>query len=492
MNKMKYRIPALLISLFVGHAIAWAQADYTRQVGVSHEVKKEDAGVKIHIDIRLDSLRLKSQHALVLTPVLQSNDKQTEKTLRPVVVNGRVRQKIYSRSLALGASDGTDAYRVVRRKNGEPQSVVYMGTIPYEKWMRHATLYLREEVSGCAACELGSDDRLLGTILPLREIVPPRFTPAYVLPAVQEVKRREISCELFLNFHCDKSDIVPALGNNRSELDKLSRTIREVEAEKAYSITGFRVCGYASPEGSFSHNMALSERRSRSLAAYIQQMENRKPGMFRTTWGGEDWEGLQRAVEASELSTKAAVLNIIRTEPNPDARDAKIRAIDGGATYTRLLKDFYPGLRRSLCTVDFTVRKFTVDEARDMLRTGHPEMLSVREIYDAAMTYPEGSTERTEALLTAARTYSDDADAAANAGVALLMKGSYAEARTLLEKARRTPAVCNTLGIAYAELKDYAAAETCFKEAAEAGHEQAKANRSLIEKYIKETNENNY
>ena len=484
-------IRALVLAAFAacGTSVS-AQTDYTRQVAVSHEVKKAGSDVNLSICMHFDSLRLKAQHALVLTPVLQSADGQHEKTLRPVVVNGRVRQKVYERSVALGAAP--DAYRVLARKNGEAQQVDYTETLPYERWMRSARLYLREEVAGCAACELGSDDRLLDTIFPVRHIAQPRLVPAYVLPAVQEVKCREISCELFLAFRVDKSDIVPALGNNRSELERLRDTIDGVKNEKSCSVTGFRVCGYASPDGNFKHNMTLSERRSRSLADYIGKMGNWKRDMFHATWKGEDWEGLQKAVETSDLPTKEDVLRIIRTEPKPDARDAKIRAIDGGSTYARLLKDFYPALRRSHCTVDFNVRQFSVDEARDVLRNGHPDRLSVREIYDVAMTYPEGSTERADALLAAARTYPADADAVANAGTALLMQGKYDRARALLEKAEPTPAVCNALGVAYAELGDYETASKAFAKASAAGHEQAKTNQNLVDRYIREINENNY
>lgn len=133
---------------------------------------------------------MKSQHVLVLTPVLQSKDKATENELAPVVVNGRVRQKAYLRGLSLGDTtpEGTE---VVRRTNGTAQSVTYTATVPYEKWMRGSTLILREEVSGCAACGLGSDERTLATVLPVKTIQEPVYTAAFAVPRDEEVKRRD-------------------------------------------------------------------------------------------------------------------------------------------------------------------------------------------------------------------------------------------------------------------------------------------------------------
>ncbi|MDO4938269.1 MAG: DUF3868 domain-containing protein, partial [Sutterellaceae bacterium] len=348
----------LIAALLTGSGMAMAQADYAGRASVQQSVAKAGNEVNVHLDIDLEGVEMKSQHTLVLTPVLQSKDKATEKGLAPVVVNGRVRQKAYLRSLALG-DKAADAYAVVRRTNGSPQHIAYDVSLPYEQWMRGATLVLREEVTGCAACELGEDSRTLGIILPLKTIQEPVYVAAFAVPQIEEVKRRDEQCELHLTYKVGKSDVVPALGSNRSEIKKLQDLADRVKANNDLTLTGLRIDGYASPEGSAKSNQALSERRARSLADYFRRTNGWQADRFTTTGKGEDWDGLATAVQASMLEHKDKVLAITREEPDVDARDAKIRAIDGNATYNTLLKEFYPPLRRSFCVVDFTVRPYT-------------------------------------------------------------------------------------------------------------------------------------
>lgn len=486
------KIVGLAVALMVCGGTMMAQSDYTGQVRVEPSVVKSGPDVKVRLDMALDNVDLKAQHALVLTPVLQSKDGQIEKTLAPVIVNGRIRQKVYDREQALGYA-GTEVapYAVVRRENNASQQVSYEVSVPYEKWMRGANLVLREEAEGCASCEMGEYEQALGTILPVRQIAEPAYATVYVEPRAEEVKRRDEQCELHLNYRVGRSEVLPGLGNNQEELKRLQDMVDRVRANNDFTLTGFRITGYASPEGSFKSNMTLSERRSKALADYFRHTNNWDRKLFTTDWKGEDWEGLQRAVEASSLDTKDQVLAVIREETNPDARDAKLRAIDGGKTYNTLLKDFYPPLRRSFCVVDFTVRPYTLEEAKRIINE-NPKLLSLKEMYGVAKSYPEGSNEYNEAFLTAQRLYPNDADAATNAAAVWIAQGKTAEAKAALQQVEQTAGVCNALGIVYAKEKDYARAEEMFTKAASQGSAEARANLEALKKYIKDYNENNY
>ena len=486
------KIVGLAMALMACGGTMMAQSDYTGQVRVEPSVVKSGPDVKVRLDMALDNVDLKAQHALVLTPVLQSKDGQIEKALAPVIVNGRIRQKVYDREQALGYADAEVApYAVVRRENNASQQVAYEVSVPYEKWMRGANLVLREEAEGCASCEMGEYEQALGTILPVRQIAEPAYTAVYVEPRAEEVKRRDEQCELHLNYRVGRSEVLPNLGNNQEELKRLQDMVDRVRANNDLTLTGFRITGYASPEGSFKSNMTLSERRAKALAEHFRRANKWDRKLFTTDWKGEDWEGLRQAVEASSLDTKDQVLAVIRDEENPDARDAKLRAIDGGKTYNTLLNDFYPPLRRSFCVVDFTVRPYTLEEAKRIINE-NPKLLSLKEMYGVAKSYPEGSNEYNEAFLTAQRLYPNDADAATNAAAVWIAQGKIAEAKAALQQVEQTAGVCNALGIVYAKEKDYARAEEMFTKAASQGNTEAKANLEALKKYIKDYNENNY
>lgn len=63
------------------------------------------------------------------------------------------------------------------------------------------------------------------------------------------------------------------------------------------------------------------------------------------------------------------MLDIITSTGNPDARDAKIIALDNGATYRTLLDRYYPALRRTDYVIAYNVRAFDVEEAREVIRS---------------------------------------------------------------------------------------------------------------------------
>lgn len=480
----------LIAALLLSGGMAIAQSGYTGRASVTQSVEKSGPDIRVRLDIGLDGVELKSQHALVLTPVLQSRDGSMRKELSPVVVNGRVRQKACLRDLSLNG-DSRGYHDVVRRRNGSPQLVSYEFSLPYEKWMRGAFLMLREEVSGCAVCELGEDTRTLGTILPLRTIKEPVYVSAFSVPRTEEVKRRDEQCELHLSYASGNAAVNTSLGDNKAEIQKLQDMVDRVKADNDLTLTGFRVNGYASPEGSFKSNMILSERRSKALAEYFRRTNGWKPDLFKTTWSGEDWKGLEKAVESSSLATKDKVLSIIKEEKDPDARDTRIRSIDNGVTYNTLLKDFYPPLRRSFCVVDFTVRPYTLEEAKRIIKE-KPKLLSLKEMYEVAGSYPKGSAESVEAFLTAQRLYPKDADAVTNAAAVLLEQGKYSEAKAMLEGVEQTGTVCNALGIVYAKERSYDKAAACFAQGAGKGCKEAADNGKALKKFIEELDENNY
>src|SRR5690554_6024924 len=135
--------------------------------------------------------------------------------------------------------------------------------------------------------------------------------------------------------------------NNATELKKVEDIIMELKNNPDLTISDFTISGYASPEGSSQSNLLLSQRRAESFATHIEKKYNYPRDRFKVQWFGEDWDGLRTAVAASSLANKGEIATIIDSEPNPDARDARLIALDNRATYNRLLQEFYPPLRRN-------------------------------------------------------------------------------------------------------------------------------------------------
>ena len=66
------------------------------------KVEKVGRSVRVSADIRLDAVELNRQQTLRLVPVLVSADGSQQMELKPVVLEGKVRNKVTERKIALG------------------------------------------------------------------------------------------------------------------------------------------------------------------------------------------------------------------------------------------------------------------------------------------------------------------------------------------------------------------------------------------------------
>ena len=106
----------------------------------------------------------------------------------------------------------------------EEKQIRYSLVIPFESWMKDARLDIKKEVMGC--CKPGkllSTFPLFGTVTLEQPPVPYHIVPhiSYVRPQVEPVKKREMSCEAFLDFVVSKTIIRPDYMNNPVELEKI-------------------------------------------------------------------------------------------------------------------------------------------------------------------------------------------------------------------------------------------------------------------------------
>ena len=328
----------MVVLMLAGNAAAEQQGVAGGQVRVENkQFRKVGDKVKVAMDIRLDDLKLKSNRGLMLMPMMVNG----EDTLRmqAVEVLGRKRYIYWQRN---GATMTENPLVVERRHNGEQQTVTYKTEVSYEEWMTNSSLVLAEDNCGCTQSLLGNaltsdgGEALLG---------PWKCAYAYVEPDPEPVKERHESGVARLNFHLDKYDIVPSLGNNRAELDSIRRTIDKVRDDADVKITSIELHGYASPDGNYYHNADLARNRIRALYLYLRDMYNLPDGLYRNNTTPEDWEGAIAQARKSDLIKKDEVLRIMESEMHPDQKEAQLR-LKTPADYRFLVDNVFPGLHR--------------------------------------------------------------------------------------------------------------------------------------------------
>ncbi len=474
------KITTLIACLLAACPAAFAQTTYLESITVENRVvEKEGSNVHVSMDLDLSKMDIKSQHSISLVPTLVSADGSQECALKPIVVNGSVRNRVMDRQQALGnLPAGTPSDRV-RRHNGKAQTVSYDDSAPFSRWMVNGRLELRGYVTGCASCSEGDENIATGGILPYTE---PKYLMTFVQPEEEDVKRRAEVKTARLQYRQDSYNVRPDYKNNRAELDSVQKSIDAVKDNRNLTITGIYITGYASPEATVAYNLRLSKNRAQTFAAYIQKNNPElKKSLWHVDWKGEDWEGLREQVaNCKMLLRKEDVLKIIdECDGNQDACEEKIKALVPPDIYQRILNELYGPLRRNEYRIEYNVRHFDLEEAKQLLKS-RPDLLSVAEIQKVADSYGRNTPQYKEAMNIAARTYPDNVVALNNAALAEFETGNYDAAISLLKNAD-DPALLNILGAAYAKSGNKQQAEQTFRQAVSKGSKQAEDNLRMLQ-----------
>lgn len=463
---------------------AFAQTHYLESLKLENQqVSKTGSRVTVSADIVLDEMELNRQQSLRLVPVLVSADGMRQQELTPVLIEGKVRSKVTARRQALGEMPEGESTLRLKRKNGEEQTVAYQAETSFAPWMVNGRLELRGYITGCAACSEGDEILTAGEVLPYRE---PEFTLAAVMqPAEEEVKRRAENKSARLEYRRDSYAVLPEYRTNRAELESVQRSFALLKENPNLTVTGIYITGYASPEGSMTYNERLSQRRAQTFADYVRQHNKElQKELWHVAWKGEDWDGFRRQVgQASGWEKQQEVLQMIDgCQGSQDDCEKQIRTSLSREDYRYLIDELYAPLRRNDYRIEYTVRNFTPEEARQMLEV-RPDLLSAAEMQRVADSYSRDTDGYLKALRTALRTYPDNVAIRHNLALAEMEAGNYAEAITLL-KNTQDGASLNLLGVAHYKSGDKRQAEQAFTRAKQAGYAPAGENAAKVKEAL--------
>lgn len=468
----KYRNIALACLLYIPFG-ANAQNEVTGLVSdnilvENMTVARTGNSLVVDMDLNMDKLEMRSNQRVVLTPVVK--DGVNAVTMPSLILNGRKQQISYKRYAHRKYPAGV---QVVRRKNKTAQTYHYNAVLPAEEWMNNANVMVAEDLCGCAGKVEGQEQTLVHRLR--------KPYMAYLRPQAEAVKARHEEGRAFVDFPVDQTTLYPDYRENPRELKKIVETINLVKNDKNTSITSISIHGYASPEAPYDHNAYLAENRANTLKNYVRQLVNLEDRVFTVKSTPEDWDGLESWVEKSNLTNRRAILDIM-ADPrysNPDQREWKIKK-EYPEDYKTMLQTVYPALRHSDYVVNYTVRAFSVEEAKELLKT-KPQQLSLEEMYLVAQTYEPGSDDFNEVFETAVRMFPNDETANLNAACTRIESGDYEAAAKYLKKAGDSAYANHARGvIAMRQGKD-AEARRFFEIARNGGVEAAEKNLQILQ-----------
>ncbi len=451
----------ILTALFAAFALpAFSQAGSVFDIQTQKFVRDKNM-VDVEFTIGVDGKNLHSTEQWTITPVIRSGN--TEQRLAPITIVGRNRGNILVREQNLrGMELPAVLYKVRRRDN---TTITYTKMVPYQDWMKGATLVLDETCISCQQAHNFTDN--MGNIFAPE---PPRpyvvaMQPAYVIPVQEEVKERNIEATAFIDFAVNSTAIQRNFRQNPQELDKIMNTLNEVKNDKDLTFKGIHLQGFASPEGGYANNERLANGRVQALRNYVASNFSVPASNIATGYTAEDWTGLKALIEKSQINGKSELLAIVNSTDAPDTKEANMKRVLGGAPWRVILTDMMPGLRRTDYRVDFTVREYNLQDSREIYRS-NPSLLSHYELDLLAKEFGANSPEYARIYGLIDKQFPTDDNANLNVAAYKISKGDYAGAKINLDRVSvKIPAYYNNLGIVQMMQGNHAEAERSFRQA---------------------------
>ena len=219
--------------------------------------------------------------------------------------------------------------------------------------------------------------------------------------------------------------------NTGSSIKKLQGAIAEGAESERITVKGTKIISYASPEGGEELNDKLSQERSEAAQkAWKQIGKGAEAGSTEIKSVGQDWEGFQEAIKASNLEDKDLILRVLSMYSDPAVRESEIKNLS--QVYTEIKEQVFPELRRSRFITELEYQNYSEADLKRLLEHKRLYLLD-----EEAILHLAALTDSIEVKQTLYRAVSDRMGSQKglyNLGVTLLEKDSYSAAEVYFDK----------------------------------------------------------
>ena len=225
-----------------------------------------------------------------------------------------------------------------------------------------------------------------------------------------------------------------------SELQSVSikdlvKVLKEInDNEETRALQSIEVSAYASPDGKFSFNEKLAEKRQDVSADYMKK-ELKKIKMaadVNTKFTAEDWEGFQQLISQSNLQDKEVILRVLSMYDDPEERERQISNMS--AIYTDIKEGIMPELRRARLIVNYDVIGRSDEQIVDQYKKDASQLSVEEMLYGAGRLAKDGEKEAWYQKTT--QLFPSDYRAYNNLAQLAYSKGNLSAAQEYLQKAR--------------------------------------------------------
>ena len=245
------------------------------------------------------------------------------------------------------------------------------------------------------------------------------------------------------------------------DLGKILKEINDNNETRA--LTNIEVSAYASPDGKYSFNEKLAEKRQNVSTNYLKK-ELKKIKMeadVDTKFTAEDWEGFQELVSKSNLQDKEVILRVLSMYQDPEEREQQISNMS--EVYTDIKQSILPELRRARLIVNYEIIGRSDAQILEQF-AADPSKLSVEEMVYGANKLVKDDATRQKWNEAIAKQYPSDYRALNNMAQQAISKGDVAAAQNYLKQAanvnKNASEVNTNLALMALKSGDVAKAET--------------------------------
>lgn len=245
------------------------------------------------------------------------------------------------------------------------------------------------------------------------------------------------------------------------DLGKILKEINDNNETRA--LTNIEVSAYASPDGKYSFNEKLAEKRQNVSTNYLKK-ELKKIKMeadVDTKFTAEDWEGFQELVSKSNLQDKEVILRVLSMYQDPEEREQQISNMS--EVYTDIKQSILPELRRARLIVNYEIIGRSDAQILEQFASD-PSKLSVEEMVYGANKLVKDDATRQKWNEAIAKQYPSDYRALNNMAQQAISKGDVAAAQNYLKQAanvnKNASEVNTNLALMALKSGDVAKAET--------------------------------
>ncbi len=223
------------------------------------------------------------------------------------------------------------------------------------------------------------------------------------------------------------------LKNN--SVQEFVKMLKQINADReGLNLKNVEIQAYASPEGGYSFNNKLANKRQNTTETYVnQQLKAAKMADANVDahYTAQDWDGFKQLVQASNIQDKDVILRVLEMYKDPEEREQQIRNMSEG--FQELATGILPELRRSRLIINYETVGRSDDQIKAQYASDATQLSNEELLYAAAL---ESDASKKEAIYKkTTEVYNNDYRAYNNLAALAFNKGDEAAAKSYIQQA---------------------------------------------------------